>query len=281
MGSRQYLEEAVRRLMPHFRDGVSWMMVDGNWYPGECYNPAHGHPVPYTIEDHWRTNMELVERIHRAYPRVYIELHEPVTWGTSRYSPIYYKYAPPLSHTENWAFEMMWHPLDEIKNGKATVLYNINLACNIPWYVTVNLDNDNEHCLALWWFASTCRHLGMGGTNENPLIAAAHKAAMARYDKLSRYFKRGKFYGYGESVHLHVLPEENSLVMNLFNLSAETRRVQAEIALANIGLDVNRWYTAYGLVDLDRKKGTFVIDRTMEPWSAEVFECRAVPSQNG
>jgi len=278
MASRQYLEEALRRLMPSFRDGVGWMMVDGNWYPGECFNPAHGHPVPFTVEDHWRANMELIQRIHRAYPKVYIEFHDPVTWALERYSPINYGYGLPFSHNENWAFEMMWHPLEEIKSGRAAILYNYNLACNIPLYVTVCLDNDNEHCLALWWFASTCRHLGLGGVFRDPLISAAQKNAMVLYDKLSRYFKRGRFYGFGESVHLHVLPEENSFVVNLFNLSAETRQLHTEVSPAQIGLDVNRYYTGYGLMDVDPKKGVFIIDRTMEPWSTEVFESRALPS---
>ena len=276
MGSRQYIEEALRRVMPHFRDGVRWMMVDGNWYPGECYNPAHGHPIPYTIADHWRANIELVERIHREHPQVYIELHDPVTWALQRYSPIYYKYRPSLSHDENWAFELMWHPLEEIRSGRANVLYNYNLSCNIPLYSTVNLGDDNQHCLALWWFASTCRHLGIGGTHPNPLIAMAQKSAMAQYRKLNRYFKRGKFYGYGESVHVHVLPDENAFVINVFNLSAEARKIKAEIPLAELGLDANRWYTTHGLGNVDSRKGTVSINREMEPWSAGVFEVRAV-----
>lgn len=281
MGSQQYLEEALRRVLPHFRDGVRWMMIDGNWYPGECYNPAHGHPVPYTIEDHWRANIELVSRIHSKYPQVYLELHEPVTWATQRYSPIYYKYCPPLSHDENWAFEMMWAPLEQIKSGRALVLYNYNLACNIPLYTTVNLGEDNEHCLALWWFASTCRHLGVGGINPNPMIAMAQKSAIAKYQKLNRFFKRGKFYGYGESVHAHVLPSENAFVVLIFNLSTEVRRIKADILLTELGLDLNRWwYSNYGeLANIDSTKGTVGIDREMEPWSVDVFEIRAVPSQ--
>ncbi len=173
----------------------------------------------------------------------------------------------------------MWHPLEEIRSGRAAVLYNYNLACNIPLYSTLNLGDDNQHCLALWWFASTCRHLGIGGTHPNPLIAMAQKSAMAQYRKLNRYFKRGRFYGYGESVHVHVLPDENAFVVNVFNLSAETRKIKAEIPLAELGLDANRWYTTHGLMNADSRKGTVSISREMEPWSAGVFEVRAVPSK--
>ena len=78
----------------------------------------------------------------------------------------------------------------------------------MPIYLHVDLRSDNEHALILWWYASTCRHLGIGGTHENPMIAEAQRQAMKRYQKLARFFKRGEFYGANEEVHFHVLPDE-------------------------------------------------------------------------
>ena len=34
------------------------------------------------------------------------------------------------------------------------------------------LREDNDRALVFWWYASTCRHLGIGGTHEVPLVAA-------------------------------------------------------------------------------------------------------------
>ncbi len=46
LGSRQYLDEAERRLSEHCADGVVYLMFDGNWWNGGCWNADHGHPVP-------------------------------------------------------------------------------------------------------------------------------------------------------------------------------------------------------------------------------------------
>ena len=59
LGSRQYLDEAEQRLLAHCADGVAFLMFDGNWWNGGCWNPAHGHPVPYTLADHCRAGLEL------------------------------------------------------------------------------------------------------------------------------------------------------------------------------------------------------------------------------
>ena len=59
LGSKAYLDEAARRLLENCADGVAYVMFDGNWYQGGCDDPAHGHPVPFTKEDHMRANLEL------------------------------------------------------------------------------------------------------------------------------------------------------------------------------------------------------------------------------
>ena len=124
----------------------------------------------------------------------------------------FHKYGLPGSYDENWGFELMWHPMEDIITGRARSLYYYNLGCNVPIYLHVDLRDDNEHCLVLWWYASTCRHLGIGGTHRNRAIANAQKKAMAVYGELQQFYKRGDFYGLDEEIHIHVL-------MALFHVS--------------------------------------------------------------
>ena len=277
LGSRQYLDEAERRLPANCADGVSFLMFDGNWWNGSCWDPNHGHPVPYAMEDHCRANLELARRVHAKYPHVLIEMHDMIMGGDYfRYTPLYYKHGLPGSYDENWGFELMWSCMDDLHGGRARSLYYYNLGCNIPLYTHVDLRDDNEHCLILWWFASTCRHLGIGGTHENPQIAQAHKLAMARYRRLDRFFKRGEFYGAGEEVHLHVLPEEQAFVASLFNLSDEERVISGTVALEAMGLERERWWVTPKGGRFDGSAGTFTISRRIPAWGAQVVEVHAL-----
>jgi hypothetical protein len=277
IGSRQYLDEAERRLLEHCADGVGYLMFDGNWWNGGCWDPAHGHPVPFTLEDQVRACLRLAERIHARFPKVLIEMHDPVVGGTlPRYTPVYYKYGLPGSYDDNWGFELMWQPMEDIRSGRARSLYWYALGCNVPVYLHIDLRDDNEHCLVLWWYASTCRHLGIGGTHPVPAVAAAQVQAMRRYRELDRFYKRGGFYGAGEEIHVHALPAENAFVVNLFNLSAAERVVEGSIGVASMGLDADRWYAAPKGGSFDAKAGTFRVSRRMPPWSAVVLEVPSV-----
>ncbi len=213
LGSKAYLDEAARRLLDNCADGVVYLMFDGNWYQGGCDDPTHGHPVPFTKEDHVRANLELARRVHEKYPAVLIEMHDMMMGGANpRNTPVYYKYGLPGSYDLNWGFELMWNPLDDITSGRARSLYYYNLSCNVPIYLHIDLRKDTPGCVVLWWYASTCRHLGIGGTHRDPAVAAAQKTAMRRYHELEPFFKRGEFYGINEEVHLHVLPEKRRLL---------------------------------------------------------------------
>lgn len=277
LGARQYLDEAEKRLIAHCADGVRFLMFDGNWFSGDCRNQDHGHLVPYTKEAHIRANMDLAQRIHSHYPDVLIEMHDMVTGGCDvRYTPVYYKYGLPGSYDENWGFELMWQPVEDIRKGNARALYYYNLGCNIPVYLHIDLREDNQHCLALWWFASTCRHLGIGGSHESPIVADAQKQAMNRYRDLEAFYKRGEFYGLGEEVHLHVLPQENAFVVNLFNLSDESRLIGGKVKVADLGLDPDRWYCPTKGGIFDPNSGSFSIERRLEPWSAQVAKVEAL-----
>jgi hypothetical protein len=214
MGSKAYMDEAEKRLLANCEDGVTYLMYDGNGWNGWCSDTTHGHPVPYLQEDHMRNCIELVRRIHEKYPDVVIELHDMLDGGSPRrMTPVYYKYGLPLSYDDNWGFELMWNPMKDIQEGRGLAMYYYNLACNIPIYLHIDLRKDNEHCVMLWWFASTARHLGIGGTHKDIKTVEAQKAAMKYYKNFERFFKHGDFYGISEEIHLHVLPEENAFLI--------------------------------------------------------------------
>jgi hypothetical protein len=275
LGSKQYLDEAEKRLLEHCADGVVFLMFDGNWWNGGCWNPTHGHPIPYTKEDHCRANLDLAQRIHAVYPHVIIEMHDMIAGGSvMRYTPVYYKYGLPGSYDENWGFELMWQPMEDIRSGRARALYHYNMGCNIPVYLHIDLRDDNELLLVFWWYASTCRHLGIGGTHENPRIAQAHRLAMQQYRRLERFYKRGDFYGIGEEIHIHALRQENAFIVNLFNISDQSRQVSGTISFDQMGLDRDRWYVNTLGGSFDNQNGVFHIQRRMEPWSTQIGEVR-------
>ena len=273
LGAQQYLDEAEKRLLAHCEDGVVYLMFDGNWWNGGCWNPDHGHPVPYTFESHCRANLDLAQRIHARHPEILIEMHDMIAGGSVlRYTPVYYKYGLPRSYDENWGFELMWQPMEDIRSGRARALYYYNLACNVPAYLHIDLRDDNKNLLVFWWYASTCRHLGIGGTHADPAVAQAHKLAMRHYRSLERFYKRGDFYGISESIHLHALPEENSFVVNLFNLTDEEQIVSGSIAVNEIGLARDVYYIQPAGSGFDSRTGRFHIRRRMEPWSTHLAE---------
>jgi hypothetical protein len=276
LGSQQYLDMAAERLLAHCADGVSFLMFDGNWWNGGCWNPEHGHPVPYTKEDHARANLELARRVHEQYPDVLIEMHDTISGGSlQRYTPVYYKYGLPGSFDDNWGLELMWQPMEDLRSGRARSLYYYNLGCNVPAYLHIDLRDDNSHCVVLWWYASTCRHLGIGGTHPDPMVAQAQRMAMERYRQLERYYKRGEFYGMGEEIHVHVLPEEQSLVVNLFNLSDKERVIEGSLSFARMGLDPSRWYDMKKGLGISQAAEELAVRRQLPAWGAEVWEVRS------
>jgi len=272
LGSKQYLEEAEKRLLANCADGVVYLMYDGNWWNGGCDNPEHGHPIPYLMEDHIRANLDLAQRVHAKYPDVLIEMHDMLAGGTThRITPVYYKYGLSGSYDENWGFELMWKPLNDIKERRCLALYYYNMGCNVPIYLHVNLNTDNEHCLVLWWYASTCRHLGIGGTHQDPKIVQAQQEGMKKYRAFDRFYKRGNFYGISEEIHLHALPEENSFVVNLFNLSDQTRTIEGSIPLAKMDINPKLQYVSDSNIGkVDTATGVFSVSCQLPAWGTEM-----------
>jgi len=248
--SEQYVDETSRRLHVLAEGGVTFFMFDGTAYLGECWDPKHGHSVPSTCGEHIDATNRLARLVHKKYPHVAIEMHDQVAGGSHvRYVPLYYGHGVDASGVNGfdtvWAFELMSAPLRDIYNGLAMPLYYYNLAYSLPLYLHVDLREDNEQALMLWWYASTCRHLGFGGTHENPKVREAQLATMNTYRRIKPFYAAGVFYGIDEWTHVHRHPDQNSAVINCFNIN---EAVNKEIAFdpAAFGLDAARAYKFTG-----------------------------------
>lgn len=259
-GSKLFIETKATRIKELAKNGVKFFMIDGTWFSGTCYNTGHGHDIPYTRRQHCEAIFQLVQSIKKEYPDVIIEMHDPVLSGDVRYTQCHYKHALPNSFNDLWACEYMWDPLDDILTGRAISLYYYNLAYEIPLYIHIDLRKDNMNALAFWWFASTCRHFGVGGKEPGkeiwkfhqewlnhvyrpfldvttrdfhkhdpyplPALWSVHKEAMSQYIKLKEFFVYGKFYGIDETIHIHALKGKGAVAV-VFNLSEqhETRTI--------------------------------------------------------
>jgi hypothetical protein len=131
----------------------------------------------------------------------------------------------------------MWDPYYDLISGKALSLYEYNLAYEIPLYLHIHEGRDSSTMLAFWWYASTCRHLGIGGVSDpqTPLYAAL-KQAVTRYRRLKPFFTQGAFIGIDPFTHMHVLQDRNAAVALLFNLSGESLTRTVALDMARIGL---------------------------------------------
>jgi hypothetical protein len=268
LGSKQYLATAEERLLANCADGAVFLMFDGNWWNGGCVDPSHGHPVPYRMEDHIRANLDLCQRIHAKYPKVLIEMHDMIAGGNpARATPIYYKYGLPGSYDMNWGFELMWNPTADVVEGRGLALYYSNMGCNVPIYTHINLTGDNVHCLTLWWYISTCRHLGIGGKHADPKVVDAQQRAMKWYRAHDRFYKRGDFFGIDEMIHLHVLPEDKAFTVNVFNFSDRSKPVGGSIDLKTLGLDpAIKYVSPDGLGAVEN--GRYQVKVEMPAWGA-------------
>jgi len=254
--SRQYVEETANRLKALARNGAAYFMFDGTMYHGECWDPEHGHPVPARQEEHAQTICRLARMVHAQHPDVLIEMHDPVVGGqTIRYAPVYYghgrapeseEYGQSAGFDSVWAFELMWMPMEDLLSGRAIALYYYNLAYSLPLYIHIDLRTDNRNAVVFWWNASTCRHLGIGGTHKDGAVREAHQEAMATYRKLEPFFKAGTFYGLEETVHVHVHPRESAAVVNCFNLEDRPLQKKVEFVPEAYGLRGNETYSVRG-----------------------------------
>ncbi|MBP5738213.1 MAG: carboxypeptidase regulatory-like domain-containing protein [Abditibacteriota bacterium] len=253
VASRQYRDAVADRLGALAIDGMYQYLFDGSWYEGNCYDATHGHNVPQTRQDHIDGILSIIRAVNMRCPDVVVEQHDMITGpGTPKYVPMYLFYGIPYGIEEVWAHEYMNTPLADIQNGLAISLYYNNLALEIPLYLHIDLDEDNVHATALWWYLSCCRHLGFGGKPSDNTKWENQKAAVAEYKADQRFYSHGKFYGLGENIHAHTLADERTSVINIFNLSGTARKVQKTFTFEEIGLEPGVIYgddsriTAYG-----------------------------------
>lgn len=240
--SKQWQEEKLKRILAVTGSGVEFMMFDEFDWRGPCFEPGHGHPVPSTPEGHVRAVYGLIEAMRARYPQVLVEAHDPVwPWGV-RYLPTYFHQGFARNrYQENWGFEFMWNPIEDLRSGRALCLYYYNLGCDIPLYDHITMEGDNDACLAFWWYASTVRHLGIGGkkglnsAQENETRYSAYKQAVAAYNRLRPFFARGHFVGLDETAHLHLHPSENAAVLNVFNLTEKPTRREVRLSARDLG----------------------------------------------
>lgn len=272
--------EKIARIEKIASQGVGFMMFDEFDWRGPCYAKDHGHAVPSTPEGHVRAIYGLVRAVKDRVPGLLVEAHDPVwPWGV-RYLPVYFDQTldsarRPGSYDENWGFEFMWNPIDDLISGRALCLYYYNLGCDIPLYDHITMENDNDACLSFWWYASTVRHLGIGGKKglsgkqENETRWQAWKAAMARYMRLREWFVQGRFVGLGELDHLHVLPGRPGGVLVSFNL--EERAVERQVTIDAAVLSVGDLPRVEG-VAAERVPGGVRLSFSIPPRSPRVVE---------
>lgn len=227
--SEQYLADTAKRLKTLAQDGATFFMFDGTAYREECWDPAHGHPVPARLEEHCKAMCRLARIVHEEFPNVLIEMHDPANGGSpNRTCPIYYGHGarpekdpnrPAQGFDSAWAFELMWKPMEDLVSGRSVALYYYNLAYSLPLYIHIDLRADNSNAIVFWWNASTCRHLGIGGTHADPAVREVHRQSMATYLRLKPHFASGLFFGIDEETHVHCRRDGTSAVINCFNLA--------------------------------------------------------------
>lgn len=262
-GSDVWKKAKIERLRELAEAGTTFMMFDFLQYGlferddetrALCHDPSHGHLVPLTRQRHAESILEVIQAVKETHPQVLIEAHDRINGGLQDYHPLYFQHGLPNSFDSNWGFEYMWDPYYDLLSGKALSLYEYNLAYDIPLYLHIHEGRDSPTMLAFWWYASTCRHLGIGGVSDpqNPVYQAL-KQAVATYHRLKRFFTQGEFIGMDLCAHLHLLRDEQTAAAVMFNLTSET--VVREIFIPTEKLGYSAFSATGDGLTLDQPKG--------------------------
>jgi hypothetical protein len=236
--NEKWVQEKSRRILELVKDGVDFLMFDftdiGN--PLEeltgCYSKDHGHEVPMKRQTHAQNIFRVIQNIKKKYPDILIEAHDR---GVG--NQLYYQHNLPHSFDENWGFECMWNPMQDLISRRAFQLYEYNLAYSIPLYLHINEHSDNEKMLQFWWYSSVVRHIGIGGlTDKTSSKYKALKNAVMLYKKIKPILTRGIFYGISPMIHIHVDENSKTGVIMAFNLSSREKTVTIQINTSKFGL---------------------------------------------
>ena len=167
----------------------------------------------------------------------------------------------------------MWDPYTDLLSGRALSLYEYNLAYDIPLYLHINSAHDSPTMLAFWWYASCCRHLGIGGLAEGDEQWPRLVEAMRTYRALQPWFARGRFVGIDTVTHLHVLDGDgsgsSSAVLTAFNLTATSVRRTISITSSQLPLGAAPEVAGAPAALAD---GVLTIDLELPPLSPLVIE---------
>ena len=232
----QSRQEKLRRILAIADAGIGFMVFDEFDWRVPCFDGKHGHPVPTTPGTHAQAVAMLIRGVREKRPEMLIEAHDPVwPWGV-RYLPIYYLHDAGRTFDEGWAFELSRNPIEHLMSGRALSLFYYRLGYDLPLYLQINMDADNDDCLAFWWYASTVRHLGISGGRGDERRYAAYKRAMAEYMSMKELYVSGEFYALDELTHFHVTPDSGKCVLNAFNLTDTPISRKIEVRLSDMGV---------------------------------------------
>ncbi|HXW79339.1 MAG TPA: hypothetical protein VEJ84_07555, partial [Acidimicrobiales bacterium] len=289
--SPTWQRQKIERLRALAAAGVSFFMFDflsyerGGLEPFDhdrselqsCWSSGHGHSVPITREEHAEGVMTVVRAVKSEFPQLTVEAHDRIA---GEFLPLYYQHGAEHSHDELWGFEYMWDPYTDLLSNKALSLYEYNLAYDIPLYLHINSAHDSPTMLAFWWYASCCRHLGIGGLAEGDEQWPRLVDAMGTYRRLQPWFANGRFVGLDRLTHLHVLEDRRSAVLTAFNLGGEEvqRPVTVDISVLGIeavpDVDVTS-HPSSAVVRSRAAHGSLALDLAIPPLSPVVVELGA------
>jgi len=249
--NNHWVEEKTRRVLELAKEGIDFFMFDFTDLSTfmvdniGCFSKDHGHEVPMLRKTHAENIFKVIQNVKKRHPQILIEAHDR---GVRPRHPLYYQHSLPHSFDENWGFECMWNPMQDLLSGRATQLFEYNLAYSIPLYLHINENSDNENMLQFWWYASLARHLGIGGLSDiKNAKYIALKDAMKLYKQNKSFFTRGKFYGIDYNIHLHVSDIDRSGVITAYNLSSRVQKLDVQIDLMKYRLDVSSVIVYSGL----------------------------------
>ena len=238
-----WVKEKTRRLLDLAKERIDFFMFDFTGFSMfmadnlGCFNKSHGHEVPMRRQTHAENILKVIQNVKKEYPNILIEAHDR---GVIPRHPLYYQHNLPHSFDENWGFECMWNPMQDLISGRAIQLFEYNLAYSIPLYLHVNENSDNDQMLQFWWYASLVRHLGIGGLNDEESVKyKALKEALTLYKKNKAFFTRGTFYGIHEYIHLHVDEHSKHGILTAYNITSKPRQIEIQLDFKKYGLEVN------------------------------------------
>ncbi|MFW9952193.1 MAG: hypothetical protein ACFFKA_18895 [Candidatus Thorarchaeota archaeon] len=242
-----WVEEKTQRILNLAKEGIDFFMFDFtelSMFMADnlgCFSKNHGHEVPMRRQTHVENILKVIQNVKKNYPHILIEAHDR---GVKPRHPLYFQHNLPHSFDENWGFECMWNPMQDLLSGRATQLFEYNLAYSIPLYLHINENSDNEKMLQFWWYASLAKHLGIGGLKDkcSPKYIALKKA-MILYKKIKPILTRGTFFGINNDLHLHIAEDNASGLINAYNLTSRKK-------IAAIQLDLKKYSLHIGKVEI-------------------------------